>query len=122
MLIECRVNIGCMPYISKIVDSKGEKEPNKWYLTREEFRKTYKDYSNWEQYQEVLVGNPSQDLMKQVKKIVKLKYDMGYSKIDTIIRIYGLINKDEVVFPENEEDMITAEILYDIANMWIIRG
>lgn len=110
---------GFIPYIKEIVNNKGKNETHKWYITIENFRKNYKEFANWEQYTEILVGNIDVNLKNKIKTIIKNHYIMGNSKKDVLIKIYSLINNDKVIFPKNEYDMQTAKILYDIIKEYV---
>lgn len=110
---------GFVPYIAEVTDNKGENSIHEWYITVEQFRNNYKNYSNWESYADILVGKIDNDLKNKIKQIIKNQLNIGKAKMDAIISIYGLITENELPFDENVEDMKTAEILYDIISEWI---
>ena len=41
---------GFLPYIVEIVDNKGKKKFNEWYISISFFKENFTNYSNWESY------------------------------------------------------------------------
>ena len=125
LYFKCGGNLGFKACILDVAEKKGERKKIgengiEYYISLDELRKNYKDYANWNSFTEYMVGNISYEIMKQVKRIVKTNYDIGYSLSDTLNKIYYLIHHDDSpIFPEDKEDMQTAQILFDIAREWI---
>ena len=125
LYFKCEANLGFKPWILDVIEKKGERKKIgeygiQYYISLDELRKNYRDYANWNSFTEYMVGNVSYEIMKQVKRIVKTHYDIGNSLSDALIEIYYLIHHDDLpIFPEDKEDMQTAQILFDIAREWI---
>lgn len=125
LYFKCEARLGFKPCILDVMKKKGERKKIgengiEYYISLDELRKKYKDYANWNSFTEYMVGNISYEIMKQVKRIVKTHYDIGNSLSDALIEIYYLIHHDDLpIFPEDKEDMQTAQILFDIAREWI---
>lgn len=125
LYFKCEGHLGLKPCILDVTEKKGERKKIgeygiEYYISLDELRKNYKDYANWNSFTEYMVGNISYEIMKQVKRIVKTHYDIGNSLSDTLTKIYYLIHHDDSpIFPEDKEDMQTAQILFDIAREWV---
>lgn len=54
MYLKISCIFGCFPVIKEIVNFKSKKYKDgnysEWYISFEDFKKNYKNFSNWEQY------------------------------------------------------------------------